>query len=151
MLSKITALLLLGAPCVVQATTLDELFRDVKYCKFQSFFYAPWSPPIHPYFSERNLTPYKAENDTALYYFKLKETLFDLPVSELIVPGTRGYHIVIFDAPYERVQAVLKKKFGTTFSQSSAASDNGKRPLLDARTIDGRIVVSLGCSDPLDF
>lgn len=110
------------------AVTLDDAFSDVRNCQFKDFYYAPWTKeqPIHPYFSERNLKPFKEEN--GVYYFKVKDTLFGLPVSELIVPGTWDVHGVTFDVPLSKSRKIISKKFGSTFPPSSKADQS---PILD--------------------
>ena len=116
------------------AVTLDEVFSNFQKCNFKGFYYAPWdtSRPIHPYFAERNLKPYKENN--GVYYFKVKDSLFGLPVSEIMVPGTWDYHGVVFDAPLAKTREVMNRKFGTAFVPSDK-SKAGESPALE-KTID---------------
>lgn len=112
-----------------QAVTLDEAYSNFKKCEFKNFYYADWmGEKPHVYFSERKLTPY-AEKD-GLYYFKVSDTLFGLPVSELWVPGTWDYHVVIFNLPLSKARSVLRSKFGSEF-RPSKKSDNGEVPALE--------------------
>lgn len=138
---------LIALPHGAQALSLDELFSDVLHCKFPGFFYAPWDPPVNPYFVERDLQPYKEQD--GLYYFHVSDTLFGLPVRELIVPGTWDYHLVVFDAPAVRVRQVLRTKFRSSFPVARA-SQKGEAPYLDTRIEAGRSIVTFGCSDRMD-
>ena len=117
-------------PIWAQATSLEEVFRDFRKCDFEGFYYAPWDPQhkVPPYLEERSLTPYKEAG--GLYYFKVKDTLFGLPVSEIIIPGTWNLHAVVFDAPLAKTQRALKRRFGSVFSPS-ALSAEGKVPALE--------------------
>lgn len=120
---------MLFCPVNVSAITLDQLFSKFHKCQFPGFYYAPWDKqPAHPYFFERNLTPYKEAG--GLYYFKVKDSLFGLPVSELVVPGTWDFHGVVFDVPLKKAQTGLKRRFGTAFSLSDKSFE-GERPALD--------------------
>jgi hypothetical protein len=130
-LAKHLFVFILTMPSITYAVTLDETFANIDTCRFpKNFYYAGWdtTTPVYSYFSERNLKPYKEEN--GLYFFKIKDTLFGLPVSELFVPGTWDYHGIVFDAPLERVQAVIKRKFGSTFAPSEE-SIKGISPALE--------------------
>lgn len=131
-------------PCLASTVSLHVQFRDVARCNFPGFYYAPWAPPIHPYFVERRLTPYKEQD--GLFYFRVSDTLFGLPVAELIVPGTWDYHMVRFDATAPQVRQTLKKRFGTEFAET-AASKRGERPFVSVYNEDGRTWVSFGCSE----
>ncbi|MDO8595732.1 MAG: hypothetical protein Q7R45_03825 [Sulfuricaulis sp.] len=123
--------LILAVPASASAVTLEELFADFRKCDFKGFYYAPWDTrqPAHPYFLERKLKPYKEQD--GIYYFKVKESLFGLPVSELIVPGTWDFHAVIFDVPPAKARARLKQRFGTGFAPSDK-SGAGDAPALEA-------------------
>ena len=114
-----------------QAVTLDALFSRVKQCQFGNFYYAPWDTvtPIHPYFSQRALKPYREEE--SLYYFKVQDTLFGLPVVTLFVPGTWDYHGVVFDVPLATARKVMQKRFGSSFAESKR-SRAGEAPMLVA-------------------
>jgi hypothetical protein len=118
------------APAAASEVTLEELFKDFQKCDFKGFFYSPWDPTqaVHPYLLERALTPYKESN--GLYYFKVKDSLFGLPVSEIIIPGTWDLHAVVFDVPVARARDVMKRRFGNTFSPSEL-STAGKVPVLE--------------------
>lgn len=122
--------LLLALPAAASAMTLDEVFANFQRCEFQAFYYSPWdaSQPVHPYFAERNLTPYKEVS--GVYYFSVKDTLFDLPVAELIVPGTWDVHGVIFNISLAEARTALKHKFGDIFA-ASEQSAAGLSPALD--------------------
>lgn len=122
--------LLLAVPATSCAVTLDEVFLNFQHCEFQAFFYSPWdtSQPVHPYFAERSLMPYKEVS--GVYYFSVKDTLFGLSVSELIVPGTWDVHGVIFNVPVAEARIALKQKFGNTFA-ASEQSAAGLSPALD--------------------
>jgi len=109
------------------AVTLDKLFLNIKKCEFNNFYYEP-EDISRPYFSERNLKPYKEYQ--GIYYFKISDSLFGLPVSELIVPGTWNYHQVTFDAPLAQVREVIKKKFGSYFAKPKKY-DAGYYPILE--------------------
>lgn len=126
----IISLIAFALPSTGLAVTLDEVFAKFKECNFQNFYYAPWdtSRPVSPYFSERKIEPYKDEN--GLYFFNVKDTLFGLPVSELVVPGTWNVHGVVFDAPLSKVRVVLKHRFGSAF-EPSEKSKAGLTPLLE--------------------
>jgi hypothetical protein len=121
------------APVFASAATLDEAFSNFRECNFRGFFYAPWDPQHqpHPYFSERDLKPYK--EDSGLYYFKVKDTLFGLPVVEIIVPGTWDLHAVIFDVPLADARRTLKRQFGDEF-RSSDNSRDGRAPVLEMKS-----------------
>ncbi|MBK8524794.1 MAG: hypothetical protein IPL58_12315 [Betaproteobacteria bacterium] len=127
---RLFCLSVLLMPLGVQATSLEEVFRDFQKCDFEGFYYAPWDPQhtVHPYLAERNLTPYKEVS--GLYYFKVKDTLFGLPVAEIIIPGTWNLHAVVFDAPLAKTQRALKRRFGSVFAPS-ALSAEGKVPALE--------------------
>jgi hypothetical protein len=114
----ISLVVMFAIPTFSFAVTLDEVFLSFQKCEFRNLYYAPWitNEPLHPYLSERKLKPYK-ELD-GLYYFKVKDTLFGLPVSEIIIPGTYDLHGVIFDMPLTQTRAVLKRKFGKSFAPS---------------------------------
>jgi len=117
-------------PFGAQATSLEEVFHDFRKCNFEGFYYAPWDPQhkVHPYLAERSLTPYKEVG--GLYYFQVKGTLFGIPVSEIIIPGTWDLHAVVFDAPLAKIQRVLKRRFGSVFAPSSLSAE-GKVPALE--------------------
>lgn len=120
---------LLLCPAYANAVSLESLFSDFQKCRFPGFYYAPWdtTQPVHPYFSERNLRPHKESG--GVYYFLVKDSVFGLKVSELIVPGTNDYHGIIFDVPFKKTRAVFKQKFGTIFTSSDKSFD-GDRPAL---------------------
>lgn len=120
---------LFAAPLLAKAATLEDAFSGFRKCQFQGFFYAPWDPKIkiHPYLSERGLKPYK--EDKGVYFFKVRDTLFGLPVSEIIIPGTWDFHAVVFDVSLAKAQSVLKSRLGSAFAPS-AKSDKGKAPAL---------------------
>lgn len=112
------------------AASLDKLFANVATCQFDQFYYdEPTRNPPHPYFIERSLKPYKEEN--GLYFFHVKDSMFGLPVVELIVPGTQDLHGVTFDVPLVKARKVISSKFGTTFRESKKSRD-GKAPVLAA-------------------
>lgn len=121
----------IAAPGAAQTVTLDTLFARVKQCQFGNFYYAPWdtATPIHPYFSQRALQPYREEE--GLYYFNVRDTLFGLPVVKLFVPGTWDYHGVVFDVPLATARKVIQQRFGSTFPESRRAR-NGDAPMLVA-------------------
>lgn len=123
--------LLMGTyPATACAVTLDQLFSKFRKCDFSGFYYAPWdNQPVHQYFAERNLKPYKEQD--GLYYFKVKDSLFGLPVSEIFVPGTWDFHGVVFDAPLNKARTTLKRRFGSTFAPSDKSFE-GKRPALES-------------------
>jgi hypothetical protein len=112
-----------------QAVTLDEVFARVNECRFDHFYYAPWdtTQAVHPYFAQRKLEPYREEE--SIYYFKVQDTLFGLPVVELFVPGTWDIHGVILDVPLAVAREALRKRFGTTFAPSTR-SRIGEEPAL---------------------
>jgi len=113
------------------AVTLDDLFVNVQKCEFKNFYYADWgNESVHPFFAERKLKPYKNQDKSAIFYFKVKEKLFGLPVSEVVVPGTWDFHGVVFDVPLAQVRKVLKRKFGSEFRPSTKGKD-GVVPVLD--------------------
>ena len=62
--------------------------------------------------------------------FAVKETLFGMPVSEIIIPGTWEMHAVVFDVPLATAQKAMKRRFGTTFAPS-AKSAAGDAPALE--------------------
>jgi hypothetical protein len=121
----------MAAPAAAQPVTLDTLFARVQQCQFGNFYYAPWdtATPIHPYFSQRALKPYREEE--GLYYFKVQDTLFGLPVVTLFVPGTWDYHGVVFDVPLATARQVMRQRFGRTFAESRRSRD-GEAPMLVA-------------------
>jgi hypothetical protein len=84
---------------------------------------------MHPYFSQRALKPYREEE--GLYYFKVQDTLFGLPVVTLFVPGTWDYHGVVFDVPLATARKVMRQRFGSTFAESRRSRD-GEAPMLVA-------------------
>ena len=114
-----------------QAITLDALFARVKQCQFGNFYYAPWdtSQPIHPYFSQRALKPYREEE--GLYYFKVQDTLFGLPVVTLFVPGTWDFHGVVFDVPLATARKVMQQRLGSSLTESRRTRA-GEAPMLVA-------------------
>ena len=128
-----------------EAATLEESFADFRQCKFNRFYYEPWDTKqtLHPYFAERKLTPYKEDN--GLYYFKVKDTLFELPVSEIIIPGTWDLHAVVFDVPLDKAQRVFKHRFGEVFAPSPK-SLVGTAPALES-AFDDPNRTSLYCNE----
>lgn len=138
---------LLVASAPAGAVTLDEVFVNFQKCEFTDFFFAPWdtTKPVHAYFAERNLSPYKIAN--GVYYFKVKDTLFGLPVSEVVVPGTQDVHGVVLDVPLAKARAVLQQKFGSTFAPSEASSRGDAPVLMDYKDERGKTV--LYCRDRL--
>ncbi len=105
-------------PIQAWPVTLDEVFAQVRDCKFDHFYFAPWdtTQPVHPYFAQRKLEPYREEE--SIYYFKVQDTLFGLPVVELFVPGTWDLHGVVLDVPLAVAREALRKRFGTDFAPS---------------------------------
>lgn len=123
------AFLVLLLPFSAFAVSLEQAVSGFQNCNFKAFFYAPWGKqPGHPYFSERKLTPYKEEN--GLYFFKVKDTLFGLPVVEIVVPGTWDYHGIVFDVPLKKARVTFKQRFGSPFVPSQK-SKSGEAPALD--------------------
>lgn len=124
-----TLFMSLSVSAVAEAATLEEAFVRFRSCDFQGFFYAEGDPktPAHSYFIERNLRPYREQD--GLYHIKTKDSLWGLPVSELIVPGTWDFHGVVFDAPLKEVRAHMKHRFGKSFSPSKDSND-GESPAL---------------------
>lgn len=128
----------------VNAVTLDEVFINIKTCSFSGFYYAPWSKePTHPYLAGRQ--PSQGSSGD-LYYFKTSDTLFGLPVSEIRVPGTWGFHSVTFDKPLTEVRKVVRKKFGSNFPISTK-SRSGEVPALVASTTNKNQSI-LYCNEP---
>ena len=130
-LIRLALILATAVPAAAQAVTLDALFARVTRCQFGNFFYAPWdtTQPIHPYFSERKLKPYRDKE--GLYYFKIKDTLFGLPAVELFVPGTWDYHGVVLDVPLATARKTMQQRFGSSFAESSRTRA-GEAPVLVA-------------------
>ena len=128
-LVRLALILATAVPVAAPAVTLDALFARVTQCQFGNFFYAPWdtSQPIHPYFSERKLKPYRDKD--GLYYFKIQDTLFGLPAVELFVPGTWDYHGVVLDVPLATARKALHQRFGSRFTETSRTR-NGEAPVL---------------------
>lgn len=128
-----------------KAATLEEAFAGFRKCEFKDFYYAPWDPQekAHPYLAERGLTPYKEDN--GLYYFKVKDSLFGLPVSEIIIPGTWNLHAIVFDVPLAKAQKALKRQFGSVFAPSTQSAE-GKAPALEA-VVDNPSRSSLYCNE----
>jgi hypothetical protein len=124
-LIAIVSILVAGPSC---AADLEQIFSNVRSCQFDSFYYdeATRNPP-HPYFTERSLKPYKEAD--GLYFFHVQDQLFDLPVIELVVPGTQDFHMVAFDVPLVRARTVVSTKFGTDFGVSEK-SEAGEAPAL---------------------
>jgi len=111
-----------------KADSLEKLFANVATCQFDKFYYdEPTRNQPHPYFIERSLKPYKEEN--GLYFFHVKDSMFGLPVVELVVPGTQDLHGVIFDVPLVKARKVISSKFGSAFKESQKSRD-GKAPEL---------------------
>lgn len=137
--------LLSAAPLFANPATLEEAFAGFRKCEFKGFYYAPWDPQqkVHPYLAERGLTPYKEDN--GLYYFKVKDSLFGLPVSEIIIPGTWDLHAIVFDVPLAKARKTLKRRFGSVFAPS-AQSAEGKAPALEA-VVDNPSRSSLYCNE----
>lgn len=137
----------LFCPMAASADTLDQLLSKFHKCHLPpDFFYAPWDTarPGHPYL--RKLTPYKHQD--GLYYFKVKDSLFGLPVSGLIAPGTRPFHGVVFDVPMKEAQTVLRRRFGTTFPETKKSLDY-RRPALGAPVEDrSKSILYCELSDP---
>lgn len=135
---------LFALPLSAEAATLEDAFADFRKCEFNRFYYEPWdTKPVHPYIAERGLTPYKEEN--GLYFFKVKDTLFGLPVSEIIIPGTWDLHAVIFDASLAKAQKVFKHRFGKVFSPSPESAA-GTAPALET-VYDDQNRSSLYCNE----
>ena len=132
-LIRLALIIATTTPAAAQAVTLDALFAMVARCEFGNFFYAPWdtSQPIHPYFSERKLKPYRDKE--GLYYFKIQDTLFGLPAVELFVPGTWDYHGVVLDVPLETARKAMQQRFGSSFTET-ARTRAGQAPVLVAYT-----------------
>ena len=122
--------LLMAVPSLAIAGTLAEAFAGFRNSQFDGFYYAEWESPAtsHPYLVKKGLKPYKDQSD--LYHFKVKETLFGMPVSEIIIPGTWELHAVVFDVPLATAQKAMKRRFGTTFAPS-AKSAAGEAPALE--------------------
>lgn len=137
--------LVLFTSCDAQSARLDDLFVDFQKCQFKDFYFSPWDSkqPGHIYFYERNLKPYKENN--GIYHFKVNDVLFNLPVSELVVPGTWGFHGVIFDVPLAKARSALKKRFGSYFAPSKK-SLSGEVPAL-AAAIDSPDKSVLYCNE----
>jgi len=116
---------------MVVAETLEEAFSKFQECQFKDFYYAPNAPESKPppYLSERGLVPYKEEN--GLYFFRVRDYMYGLPVSELILPGTWDMHAVIFDVPLEKSQEIFKHRFGHVFAPSEKSA-KGEVPALEA-------------------
>ena len=140
------ALPFLLIPPLVNAITLDQIYAHVQTCTFDNFYYADWKgEKPHIYFLERNMKPYLQKD--GLYYFKVSETLFGLPVSEIWVPGTWAMHVVIFDVPLHTARENLRSKLHSEF-RPSKKSDEGEIPALEAYVRDTRKSVFY-CKDVL--
>ncbi len=134
-------------PVSTFAVSLEQAVSGFRNCSFKAFFYAPWDKqPEHPYFSERNLKPYKEEN--GLYFFKVNDVLFGLPVAEIVVPGTWDYHGIVFDVPLKKARATFKQRFGSPFAPSKKSkfgeapelgivTDNSKQSVLFCNEREG--------------
>jgi len=130
-LARLALIIAIETPAAAQAVTLDALFARITRCQFGNFFYAPWdtTQPIHPYFFERKLKPYREKE--GLYYFKIQDTLFGLPAVELFVPGTWDYHGVVLDVPLETARKAMQQRFGSRFTETSRTRA-GEAPVLVA-------------------
>ncbi|MEZ0233235.1 MAG: hypothetical protein ACAH12_10380 [Methylophilaceae bacterium] len=107
----------------VSAAGLDKIYAGIKTCTFNQFYYAPWDTKApHPYFIGLQPT---AQSNNDLYTFEVKDTLFGMPVVEIQVPGTWGFHSVTFNVPISKARKVLHRKFGTHFpiSEKSKAGE----------------------------
>ena len=123
------AFLVLLLPVSAFAVSLEQAVSGFQNCSFKAFFYAPGEKqPGHPYFAERKLRPYKEEN--GLYFFKVNDSLFGLPVVEIAVPGRWDYHGIVFDVPLQKARAAFKQRFGSAFVPSKK-SKSGEAPALD--------------------
>lgn len=100
-------MLALAFPGIAASGSLESAISGFQKCDFEGFYFAPWDPKQlgHRYFYERKLQPY-SERD-GLYYFKVQDAAFGLPVSEIIVPGTWNYHIVVFDVPVTKARQIF--------------------------------------------
>lgn len=120
-------------PQVARATSLDELFKNVRTCSFNRFYYSAMDKDKgHPYFVGRKPID-DSKHDS--HVFKVSDTLFGLPVVEIQAPGTWDFHAVTFDVPLKESRKVIRKKFGSNFHRSKE-SLAGSRPALEASAVN---------------
>lgn len=127
-----------------RAVTLDEIFANVDSCAFDQFWYSTWArEPLHPYLA--SLVP-TSDSSPDQYRFLVKDSLFDLPVIELRVPGTWGFHSVTFDVPLQTARKAIQDRFGSQFPPSRN-SLRGEAPALVASKTNPKQSV-LYCNEP---
>lgn len=91
---------------------LPYLLRNIAICDL-NFYYSDWNTP-HAFFTVNNLKPFQDGGES--YAFRVKEEWLGLPVRGLIVPGTFDAYGIVFDAPMDKVQQVLKQHLHGDFT-----------------------------------
>lgn len=115
----------------LSVTPFEEMLEGFAYCKFKDLYLdLRTQEPVHRYFSERNLKPYKIQKGFA--YFKVNEKFYGLPVIELMIPAsTFDIHALWIDLPIEIARDKMNVFFGGEF-RPNKLSDDGERPYLIA-------------------
>lgn len=106
-------------------TKLPYLLRNLASCDL-NFHYSDWNAP-HAFFTANRLKPFRGEGET--YAFRVKENVFGLPVSGLIVPGTWGVYGIAFDAPADQVATALRQHLQGHFTANGEPEIVGKPKL----------------------
>ncbi|MBI5275164.1 MAG: hypothetical protein HY854_01795 [Burkholderiales bacterium] len=110
--------------------SLDEIMKGFGTCEFGDFYYDMTErTPHHPYLARLAAPPKDAKGD--LYTFRIADRLWGMPVVEIRVPGTWGYHSVTFDVPLAEARRIIRGKFGSEFRRSKRSME-GEKPALEA-------------------
>jgi hypothetical protein len=124
---------------------ISTLFDNFKTCEFQHLHYHQESrTTLNDEGPLPNLYPYKVEQSLAFY--QINDSLFDMPISEIILPISWNFTSVTFDLPIDQVRPKLSKIFGVDFEPKDETED-GFKPMLTSKKNDPSKTV-LYCDEP---
>lgn len=107
---------------------LEEIFKNFNICDFPKISYdISNKETTHPYFKQKNITPYKVEQSLA--HYSVDDSLFGIHVSHLVLPVTWNFVSITFDLPIDEVRPKLSTVFGEGF-EATSESDAGHKPFL---------------------
>lgn len=116
-------------PIKAQATTFEEMHQGFMHCELGGVYLDVLTKkPMHSYFTERNMKPYKILDGFA--YYKVKEKLYHLPVDEVAIPAsTFAVYSLFINLPLPQARKIIKDRFGSEFRPNKVSRD-GLRPEL---------------------